>query len=789
MHAFEYEGLKYGVLDEEAKTCAVYGFANGLIPDIIIPAEAINEGISYKVIEIGPWSFGTGIDYEEIWTIQLPEGLKTIRSHAFRNLENVSTLIIPASVTQIESDAFGYCEGLKNVKFLDGEETLDFGEDVFYGAHFNSLYLGRNISYKQSPFIYQTDLSELTFGNNVTEIGSNFISNAKNLATITVPKQIKIIGNSAFSNSNVNELIIEDSEDSLEGGHFGFKNIETVYLGRDIVEEYGSYDGLFYENTSIKRITIGNLVNKIPNNAFYGCTGISELIIAAGSDALQIGSNSFTLVKNIEEAYLGRNISYVGTSSPFYRKSSLTKVSISECVTEISDNCFSYCTNLSSLDLPASLLSIGKQAFYECSALTYLTIPGSVTSIDSEAFYNCSGIKELNLADGEENLIISASSFSGVEMETAHLGRLITYSGFGTSLFQGKTSLKELTIGEPVTIIMSDAFRGCNNLSSIEFPSFLSSIGSRAFASCGFTDLTIPFVSSIGSEAFSNCVRMENFSAGVGFIGDFAFDDCKLLKTFILGAGNTRFGEYVFNGVTLENLHLSSNISFTDKSPFANNKLLKNVTLGEKVTKINEKAFEGCTGISEIDCRPLTPPAVFENSFSYTTYKNADLIIPEESYEAYKNDPVWYKFFIFDKPILIQSISVDPASKEAEEGESFQIVATVLPENATDKTLEWLSSDETIATVDETGLVTTLKEGECVITAKTTDGSELTANCYISIITGIDIISFDANESFDVYTLEGVKIKAGCKKADLRNLSIGIYILRNNNKVEKLVIR
>ncbi|MDE7432064.1 MAG: leucine-rich repeat protein, partial [Lachnospiraceae bacterium] len=685
------------------------------------------------VIEIGPSSFGSGIDYEEIWTIQLPEGLKTIRFSAFRNLENVSTLIIPGSVTLIESDAFGYCEGLKNVKFLDGDETLEFGESVFYGADFNNLYLGRNISYKESPFIYQTDLTELTFGNSVTEIGSMFISNAKKLNTITIPKQVTTVGNHAFYNCSIANLVIEDSEDSLEGGHFGFKDIETVYLGRDIVDEYGSYDGLFYEKASIKKITIGNLVNEIPEKAFYGCTGINEVFIADGHNTLQIGSNSFTLVKNIETAYLGRNISYSTTSSPFFRQSALTTVKISDFVTEIDESCFSFCSALTSVELSNSLTTIGKQAFYKCASLTSLTIPGSVTSIGSEAFTDCSGIKELYLVDGKEKLQIAGGAFSGLKMEIAHLGRLIIYSGFATPLFQGKTSLKEVTIGDYVTLIENDAFRGCNNLTSVKFPSFISSIGSRAFASCGFLEITIPRVSMIYSEAFSNCVKMESFTAQAGSIGDYAFNDCKQLKNFSLDDSNsgTGFGENVFNGVSLENLYMGSNITYASKSPFANNKMLKSIIIGEMVTTINEKAFDGCTGINVINSKPLTPPTASENSFSYTTYKNADLTVPEESYEAYKTDPVWRNFSIFDKAVLVESLSLNPTSKEAEEGDKFQITATILPEDASDKTLEWSSSDESIATVDNTGFVTVLKEGECIITAKTIDGSDLSANCYI----------------------------------------------------------
>ncbi|MDE6538485.1 MAG: Ig-like domain-containing protein, partial [Muribaculaceae bacterium] len=137
----------------------------------------------------------------------------------------------------------------------------------------------------------------------------------------------------------------------------------------------------------------------------------------------------------------------------------------------------------------------------------------------------------------------------------------------------------------------------------------------------------------------------------------------------------------------------------------------------------------------------------------------------------------------------VESLSLDPEAKEAEEGDTFQITATVFPEDATDKTLEWSSSDESVATVDQSGLVSVLKEGECVITAKTTDGSDLSANCYLSATSGINDIFFDTDETVDVYSLDGVKVRTNCKKNEALNLPTGVYLLRKGNKVKKLIIR
>ena len=71
--------------------------------------------------------------------------------------------------------------------------------------------------------------------------------------------------------------------------------------------------------------------------------------------------------------------------------------------------------------------------------------------------------------------------------------------------------------------------------------------------------------------------------------------------------------------------------------------------------------------------------------------------------------------------IHVESVSLDAEALELEVGKTKEVFATVLPENATNKELIWSSSDESVATV-ENGLITALKEGKTVISAKSKDG-------------------------------------------------------------------
>ncbi|MBQ2398998.1 MAG: Ig domain-containing protein, partial [Muribaculaceae bacterium] len=89
-------------------------------------------------------------------------------------------------------------------------------------------------------------------------------------------------------------------------------------------------------------------------------------------------------------------------------------------------------------------------------------------------------------------------------------------------------------------------------------------------------------------------------------------------------------------------------------------------------------------------------------------------------------------------PTLAMSIELDKTELDAMEMTEIQLTATVLPENTTNKGVVWSSSDNEIASVDETGLVKMLRVGSVVITATTVDGSDLSASCHITIVVGID---------------------------------------------------
>ena len=134
------------------------------------------------------------------------------------------------------------------------------------------------------------------------------------------------------------------------------------------------------------------------------------------------------------------------------------------------------------------------------------------------------------------------------------------------------------------------------------------------------------------------------------------------------------------------------------------------------------------------------------------------------------------------KFISSTGLTLDKTTAEMTEGETLTLTATVTPDDATDKSVVWTSSDETVATVAD-GVVTAIKAGKVTITAANGDN---TATCEISVTppTGIDAIEYGyGQDTGNVYTLGGVLLlKAG---EPMNKLPKGLYIINGKKKIVK----
>ena len=92
-----------------------------------------------------------------------------------------------------------------------------------------------------------------------------------------------------------------------------------------------------------------------------------------------------------------------------------------------------------------------------------------------------------------------------------------------------------------------------------------------------------------------------------------------------------------------------------------------------------------------------------------------------------------FKLEYYGKMVPVESITLSRSIQTMIEGESVQLTATIAPDDATYRKLEWTSDNELIATVDATGKVTAIKEGTTVIYAHATDDSGISAKCRVVV--------------------------------------------------------
>ena len=110
--------------------------------------------------------------------------------------------------------------------------------------------------------------------------------------------------------------------------------------------------------------------------------------------------------------------------------------------------------------------------------------------------------------------------------------------------------------------------------------------------------------------------------------------------------------------------------------------------------------------------------------------------------------------------VKVSSIKLNDTSKTLYNGKSTTLKATVFPINATNKSLTWKSSNTKVATIDKNGKVKALKVGNAIITATSTDGSNVSAQCKIKVVQRVTKIKL--NKSIINLSKKGktAKIKA-----------------------------
>ena len=139
--------------------------------------------------------------------------------------------------------------------------------------------------------------------------------------------------------------------------------------------------------------------------------------------------------------------------------------------------------------------------------------------------------------------------------------------------------------------------------------------------------------------------------------------------------------------------------------------------------------------------------------------------------------------------ISVSQIAINPSSVQLEVGESLGLEAQITPTDATNKKVNWSSTNSSVISVNADGLITANGCGTATIIASTQDGTNLSATCAVVVVdgAGVNDIEIDDNQFVRIYTLNGVLVYEGEYSGS--HLASGTYIILSKGNSIKRIIR
>jgi hypothetical protein len=310
----------------------------------------------------------------------------TINGHPVTSIANYTfvgfsftNVTIPASVTNINTEAFYSCPGLKSFNVIGGNPSYTSAGGVLFNNPMTTL-----IKYPMA----------LTGGygipSGVINIGNEAFQASSHLTGVTIPNSVTNIGDDAFNGcSGLMGVVIPDSITNI--GYSAFDScsgLKSATMGTNVTS-IGDY--AFANCSSLTNATLGSGVISIGNNAFESCSALTNVTIP--NSVTNIGNWAFAYCSSLTSATLGTNVTSIGQSA--FNWTSLAGVSIPSSVAIIGDSAFGGCSDLNNITIPNSVSSIGFEAFYECESLTWVTIGNGVTNIGQYAFGYCTSLDQV----------------------------------------------------------------------------------------------------------------------------------------------------------------------------------------------------------------------------------------------------------------------------------------------------------------------------------------------------------------------------------------------------------
>ena len=229
-----------------------------------------------SITNIGPGAF---FNCTSLTSVTLGSGVTTIGYNAFMYCAHLTSITIPNSVTSIGGNAFTLCASLASVTLGTGITSIV--DDTFYGcSNLTSVTIPATVtSIGNGAFHGCSKLASITIPNSVSIIYSQAFENCSNLTSVTIPGGVTYLGDQVFENCTRLTAITVDPANSF---YSSMNGVLFNYSHTTLIE--------YPEGKSVS-YTVPTGVTTIGANAFYGCAGLTGVIIPAS--VTSIGDYAF----------------------------------------------------------------------------------------------------------------------------------------------------------------------------------------------------------------------------------------------------------------------------------------------------------------------------------------------------------------------------------------------------------------------------------------------------------------------------------------------------------------
>lgn len=285
---------------------------------LIIPSNVTYNGNVYPVVAIGNQAFAecditsviipntvTSIGYRafgactSLTSITLPDSLQSIGEAAFSGCESLTSLVIPNTVTTIGMYPFSGCSSLTSITLPDALTSVGY-------AFFSDC----------------TSLTSVILGSNITSIEYNAFHNCTSLTNITLPDAVTTIGAQAFANcTSLNSINLGSSMTTIGvSAFFGCSNLTSIVIP-NTVTEIG--DIAFMNCSSLVSVVIGSSVGQIVSGTFNGCTSLTSIIVDENNTVLDSRDNCNgviwteynSLIMGCPHTIIPSSVTYIGSDA------------------------------------------------------------------------------------------------------------------------------------------------------------------------------------------------------------------------------------------------------------------------------------------------------------------------------------------------------------------------------------------------------------------------------------------------------------------------------------------